>query len=118
MESTNFFKAFLTAFIIIIVGVTSLMFFWHMAQTEVENYSVVCEVSHMAYAEEQVSRSNSEPMYKMGVRNDEFATTLTITPEQFAQFSVGDIVEVEVTVMEYLFDYRHSFYRLLGPVIE
>jgi hypothetical protein len=54
----------------------------------------------------------------MGVRNDDFAVTLDVTSNQFAQFAVGDIVEVEVTVMENAFGELYNTYKLLGPVIE
>lgn len=112
------FDVFMTVMCILIIGLLIFFIFVSVNQTEVEIYSVGCEVSQMAYAEEAVSRSQSRPVYKMGVRNDEFAVTLDITSEQFAQFIAGDIVEVEVTVMENAFGELHNTYRLLGPVIE
>ena len=112
------FDVFMVAMCILIVGLLIFGVFLGCNQTEVEIYSVGCEVSQMAYAEETVSRSSSRPVYKMGVRNDDFATTLDITSNQFAQFAVGDIVEVEVTVMENAFGELYNTYRLLGPVIE
>lgn len=84
----------------------------------VEIYSVGCEVSQLAYAEETVSRSSSRPVYKMGVRCDDFATTLDISSNQFAQFVVGDIVEVEVTEIELIDGSITYQYRLLGPCQE
>jgi hypothetical protein len=80
---------------------------------EVETYSIGCEISQMAYAEEAVSRSNSEPNYKMGVRNDDFSATIDISAEQFAKYTIGEIVEVEVTVSEH-FDGRITYtYKLI-----
>jgi hypothetical protein len=49
------------------------------------------------------------------VRNDEFATTLVITNEQFARYTVGEIVEVEVTVWERNNNGEISYtYKLIG----
>ena len=84
----------------------------------VEIYSVGCEVSQLAYAEETVSRSSSRPVYKMGVRCDDFATTLDISSTQFAQFVIGDIVDVEVTEIETVDGDIIYRYRLLGPCQE
>lgn len=81
--------------------------------TEVETYTVGCEVSQMAYAEEAVSRSSSRPSYKMGVRNDDFATTFDISAEEFAKYAIGDIVEVEVIVYEYMGGNLRNEYRLV-----
>ena len=81
----------------------------------VEVYFVGCEVSQLAYAEETVSRSSCRPVYKMGVRCDDFATTLDISSNQFAQFVIGEIVEVEVTEIELVDGSITYEYRLLGP---
>ena len=112
------FDVFMTFMCILIIGALAFGIFVGCNQTEIEVYSVGCEVSQMAYAEETVSRSQSRPVYKMGVRNDDFAVTLDVTSNQFAQFAVGDIVEVEVTVMENAFGGLYNTYKLLGPVIE
>lgn len=112
------FDVFMTVMCILIVGLLIFGLYIGCNQTEVEIYSVGCEVSQMAYAEETVSRVRSRPVYKMGVRNDDFAVTLDITSNQFAQFAVGDIVEVEVTVMENAFGGLYNTYKLLGPVID
>ena len=86
---------------------------------EVETYSVGCEVSQMVYAEEPVGKSKTEPVYKMGVRCDDFSAVLDITAEQFAQYTVGEIVEVEVIIeASDLIDRQRQEYKLLGPVIE
>jgi hypothetical protein len=112
------FDLFMIVMCILVVGLVVFLIFIGVNQTEVEIYSVGCEVSQMAYAEETVSRVKSKPVYKMGVRCDDFATTLEVTSNQFAQFMVGDIVEVEVTVMENAFGGLYNTYKLLGPVIE
>lgn len=112
------FDLFMIVMCLLVVGLLCFLIFVSANQTEVEIYSVGCEVSQMAYAEETVSRTQSRPVYKMGVRCDDFATTLDITSSQFAQFAVGDIVEVEVTVMENAFGELYNTYKLLGPVVE
>ena len=81
---------------------------------EVEVFSVGCEVSQMVYAEEATGRSTSRPVYKMGVRNDEFAAVLDITDTQFAKYVVGDIVEVEVRVYESGLGTLNYEHKLLG----
>jgi hypothetical protein len=87
---------------------------YECSATEVETYTVGCEVSQMAYAEEVMSRSSSRPSYKMGVRNDDFATTFDISAEEFAKYAVGDIVEVEVTVYEYMDGSLDNKYELVN----
>ena len=112
------FDLFMIAMCILVVGLLVFLIFIGVNQTEIEIYSVGCEVSQMAYAEETISRVKSKPVYKMGVRCDDFATTLQVTSNQFAQFMVGDIEEVEVTVMENAFGELYNTYKLLGPVTE
>ena len=112
------FDVFMIVICILVVGLLVFGVYIENNQTEVEIYSVGCEVSQMAYAEETVNRTQSRPVYKMGVRNDDFAVTLDVTSDQFAQFMVGDIVEVEVTVMENAFGGLYNTYKLLGPVVE
>lgn len=88
------------------------------SEIEIESYSVGCEVSQMEY-EETKTFFSTKPHYKMGVRNDDFATTLDITADQFAEFIVGDIVEVEVRVYEDTHSKeRWCEYVLLGQVIQ
>lgn len=86
---------------------------YECSATEVETYTVGCEVSQMAYAEEAVSRSSSRPSYKMGVRNDDFATTFDISAEEFAKYAIGDVVEVEVAVYEYMDGTLRNEYKLI-----
>ena len=112
------FDLFMIVMCLLVVGLLVFLIFVSVNQTEIEIYSVGCEVSQMAYAEETVSRTQSRPVYKMGVRNDDFATTLDVTSDQFAQFMVGDIVEVEVTVMKNAFGGLYNTYKLLGPLAE
>ena len=100
--------------IVLVIGGLAVGVFATMTKVEVEVYTVGAEVSQMAYAEESVSRSSSRPVYKMGVRNDEFAYTFDITDTQFAKYAVGDVVEVEVTIWEY-FDGEFVYeYKLIG----
>ena len=100
--------------IVLVIGGLAVGVFATMTKVEVEVYTVGAEVSQMAYAEESVSRSQSRPVYKMGVRNDEFAHTFDITDTQFAKYAVGDVVEVEVTIWEY-FDGEFVYeYKLIG----
>ena len=100
--------------IVLVIGGLAVGVFATMTRVEVEVYTVGAEVSQMAYAEEAVSRSQSSPEYKMGVRNDEFAHTFDITDTQIAKYAVGDVVEVEVTIWEY-FDGEFVYeYKLIG----
>lgn len=100
--------------IVLVIGGLVVGVFATMTRVEVEVYTVGAEVSQIAYAEESVSRSQSRPVYKMGVRNDEFAYTFDITDTQFAKYAVGDVVEVEVTIWEY-FDGEFVYeYKLIG----
>ena len=87
------------------------------SEVEIESYSVGCEVSQMEY-EETKTFFSTKSHYKMSVRNDDFATTLDITADQFAEFVVGDIVEVEVRIYENIYNKeRWCEYVLLSKVI-
>lgn len=98
-------KVLFIILIVIIVALFGLLIYagvHECTKTVVETYTVGCEISQLAYGEKSISRSTSRPTYKMGVRNDSFATTFDITAEQFAMYVIGDVVEVEVTVYEYI----------------
>lgn len=99
--------------ILIAVAFTSACIFGLKTPTEVETYTVGCEISQMAYAEETISHFDSRPVYRVGVRNDDFATTFEISPEQFAKYSVGDVVEVEVTTWEEFDGNQYQTYRIV-----
>lgn len=99
--------------LVVLIGVLIWGAVYECSATEVETYTVGCEVSQMAYAEETVSRSTSRPSYKMGVRNDDFATTFDISAEEFAKYAIGDVVEVEVTVYEYIGGTLQNEYKLV-----
>lgn len=104
----------LALIILALLVFSGFCFYDNLSVVEVETYSVGCEISQMAYAEETVSRSNSEPIYKMGVRNNNFSVTLDISAEQFAKYVIGEIVEIEVAVWEH-FDGRITYtYKLIG----
>ena len=93
---TLFYGAIFAFFVLVFIGIC-----YDELKTEtVETYIVGCEVSQMAYAEEATGRSTTRPIYKMGVRNNDFAVTLEINDRQFAQYIVGDVVDIEVTVIE------------------
>ena len=118
MTIGDFFYYFFIGVIILLIIALVVSLTWvaiyHGSRVEVETYTVGCEVSQMAYAEEQISRTSSRPVYKMGVRNDDFAATFDITDAQFAQYAIGDVVEVEVIVYEYRDGMRQNEYKLIG----
>lgn len=91
---------FFSALLIFLTAVFCGICYDELKTETVETYIVGCEVSQMAYAEEATGRSTTRPVYKMGVRNDDFAVILEINDRQFAQYVVGDVVEIEVTVIE------------------
>jgi hypothetical protein len=112
-----FFALFLGVLVLLLIALLAALIFgavYGCSATEVETYTVGCEVSQMAYAEEVMSRSSSRPVYKMGVRNDDFATTFNISAEEFAKYAVGDIVEVEVAVYEYMDGSLNNKYKLVN----
>lgn len=100
--------------VVLMIGSIIFVGFLSATEFEIERYSIGCEVSHMDYAEEATSRSSTRPNYVMGVRSDELCTTLEISAEQFAEFVVGDIVEVEVVVIENKIGEQRTEYNLLG----
>lgn len=84
-------------------------------KTEVESYTVGCEITRIDYGEVAgKSTAYHKPFYKMGVRCDDFATTLDITEEDFAKYSDDDIVEIQVVVYEYRDGVQVTEYTLLG----
>ena len=114
----DFIDAIMILIIVAAVAFAVYASYWVEGAEVVQTYSVGCEVSQLAYAEETVTRSSSRPVYKMGVRCDDFAAILDITSSQFAQFVVGDIVEVEVTEIEKVNGDIIYQYKLLGPCQE
>ena len=96
-----------------LLGVAGVAAYQEITKTEVETYTVGCEVTKTAYAEETTGRSSSRPNFVMGVRCDDFSTTLEITEEQFAKYTEKDIVEVEVTVWEYSDGTMKNTYKLV-----
>lgn len=100
--------------LLLLLGFIGFLIYDSATVTEVETYTVGCEVSQMAYAEETTGRSSSKPVYKMGVRNDDFATTFNITDGQFAKYVIGDIVEVKVTIWEHYDGTLTESYELIG----
>ena len=118
----NFFDTLLDYLPIIILALLLLLLLsclvygivMECCKTEVENYIIGCEVTQVAYAEKASGRSSSRATYKLGIRNDEICTTVDITAEQFAMFTVGDTVEVRVTVYESLGGVQQVEYEVLG----
>lgn len=104
----------LLVFALFLLGVAGFAIFNEATKTEVETYTVGCEVTKTAYAEETTGRSSSRPNFVMGVRCDDFSTTFEITNEQFAKYTEKDIVEVEVTVWEYSDGTMKNTYKLVG----
>lgn len=101
-------------FIVLMIGAVIFTCSLSVTECEVERFSIGCEVSHMDYAEEATSRSTTRPKYVMGVRSNELCATLEISAEQFAEFVVGDIVEVEVVIVENKIGEQRTEYNLLG----
>jgi hypothetical protein len=110
-------KRWLVAFIALIfvaVSLTGIDTYREKTKTEIETYTVGCEITQMVYVEESHSKYGTAPNYKMGLRNDDFATTIDITSEQFAMFMIGEMVEVEVTIYEYSDGELKTEYHLIG----
>ena len=63
---------------------------------EVETYSAGYEISHM-----ELSQRNSDIGF-ISVRNDEESATLTVDKDVYAGYTIGEVVEVETAVMEYV----------------
>jgi hypothetical protein len=104
----------LLVFALFLLGIAGVVAYQEITKTEVETYTVGCEVTKTAYAEETTGPRSSRPSYKMGVRCDDFATTFEITGDQYAQYNENDIVEVEVTVWEYSDGTLKNTYKLIG----
>lgn len=114
MDDMKWFQIIVSIIIVIMICalISSLIYSYviEASMYEVETYSVGCEISQMVY---------TKPIYKMGVRCDDFSAVLEITEEQFAQYIVGEIVEIEVIIeASSLTDCQRQEYKLLGPVIE
>ena len=117
-DKPSLFEIFLiTTCILLVVIVLILIGFCiydDVTMTEVETYTVGCEISQLSYAEKTYSKSTSKAVYKMGVRNDDFATIFNVDANTFAKYVVGDVVEVEVTVWEHYDGYLTYEYKLIG----
>lgn len=80
---------------------------------EVETYTVGAEISHMDYSAYHMKNSGTKTKYIIAVRNDEFATVFEVFASEYAEKSVGDIVEVEVVITENCFG-EYINYNYLG----
>lgn len=103
------FDTVVTLFVLFCMTVLGMLVADVATTAEVESYTVGCEVTQLAYAEKSVSRTDSRAVYKMGVRNDDFATTIEVSSADFARYVVGDVVEVEVTVLANCFGERTEY---------
>lgn len=84
------------------------------SKTEVDSYIEVFEISQLAYSEEQFSETTSSPVYRAGIRNENTAVTIRISSEDFARYTVGEIVTVKVTVYGYSDGSQGKEYTILG----
>lgn len=98
---------------LLVISCPILSIAYEGSKTEVDTFTVECEITQLAYAEETVSKGSSRPAYKMGIRNDDFATTTDITADEFAKYSVGDVVTVEVRVYEYIDGSIKNTYKIV-----
>lgn len=114
----GFFFIVIVLLIVALVAMVGYAIYHDCTKVEVEVFSVGCEVTQMSYAEKATGKSSSRPVFKMGVRCDDFACTFDITDAQYAQYCIGDVVEVEVTVWECRDGDLRNTYRLLGPCQE
>ena len=89
-----------TAVYIIVIAVMLVFSVFGIADLmmveEVETYSTGYEISHM-----ELSQRNSSIGF-ISVRNDEESATLTVDKDVYAGYTVGEVVEVETVVMEYV----------------
>ena len=91
---------FLTALYVMVMTVLAVFVGFSLVDKmmveEVENYSTGYEISHM-----ELSQRNSNIGF-ISVRNDEESATLTVDKDVYAGYTVGEVVEVETVVMEYV----------------
>ena len=89
-----------TAVYIIVIAVMLVFSVFGIADLmmveEVETYSTGYEISHM-----ELSQRNSSIGF-ISVRNDEESATLTVDKDVYAGYTVGEVIEVETVVMEYV----------------
>ena len=112
-----FYYLFMGLVILLVVAVLFAVgygAYMETTKTVADTYTIECEVTQMAYAEEQISRSSSKPVYKMGVRNENFACTFDINATQFAQYAIGDTVQVKITIYRWADGSTHTDYKLIG----
>jgi hypothetical protein len=118
MCKTTLFEIILIALCItlvaIVIALIGFCIYDGVTTTEVETYTVGCEISQLSYAEKTNGRASSKAVYKMGVRNDDFATVFNINADTYAKYVVGDVVEVEVTVWEHYDGHLTYEYKLIG----
>ncbi len=113
----GFFIVLFLLVILIIVGACIYAGVYEGTRTEVASYSIDAEVIHVVYAEEAISRSATQPTYKVAVRGADFAETIEITAQQFAEIEQHDIVEVKITEYEFLGDkHQEKEYEIVGVI--
>lgn len=96
-----------------VIGIILAIIFSAATLEEIETYTVGAEISHMDYSAYHVKNSGARTKYIIAVRNDEFATVFEVSGSEYAEKSVGDIVEVEVRATADLFG-EYTEYNYLG----
>lgn len=94
--------------IIIVIASLMLLLIVGSISKEVDRYETEAEIVHIDFAYAQYS-----PRYTMAVANDEVATTISITPEQYAKYKEGDIVTIEVITLKDIFGDVRNRYKLI-----
>jgi hypothetical protein len=96
-----------------LIGIILAIIFSAATLEEIETYIVGAEISHMDYSAYHVRNSGARTKYIIAVRNDEFATVFEVSDSEYAEKSVGDIVEIEVRTTADLFG-EYTEYNYLG----
>lgn len=97
----------------VIIGSVIFLCILEATKKEINTYQTVCEIMHLDYAEEQVSKYDSDAAYKMSIKNDDFSGVLEISAEQYAQYSEGEEIKIQVITFEYITGVTIDEYKII-----
>ena len=100
--------------LIILIGIVGWCFL--MAETEVESYIVGMEIIEKDFSSYYEKYEGEKTTYIINAKGSGEAFIQKVSPKIYANYEVGEIVEVEVTVFEDNFGNFRKEYKILGLI--
>lgn len=100
--------------LIILIGVIGCCFL--MAETEVESYTIGMEIIEKDFSSYYKIYEGKKTIYIINAKGSGEAFVQEVSPKIYANYEVGEIVDVKVTVFEDNFGNFRKEYKILGLI--